>query len=89
MIPSITRAFSAEEFLRFCREKPANERYNACVDDGCALAQFGFPGVHERTRKDFGISRPVFVAIFGESQNFAVSHTFGALADRLEKVIGK
>lgn len=82
----MTQTFDPQAFLRFCREKPAGEEYSRYEGlRSCALAQFGVPGVTGSTCRDFGVPRAVYEATVYTRHGPA---TFGALADRLEKVLG-
>lgn len=67
-----------EEFLAFCRSKPAKEWYSPYQGDHCALAQFGFRGVYRSNAEERGIPSQVFSAAI------AGDNTFGALTARLE-----
>lgn len=68
-----------QQFIEFCRSKPADEAYNFIDADICAFAQFG-----DHIGADFrGKSIPVALLepILADGQ--ADSWTFGALAERL------
>lgn len=77
----MTTEFDTCAFLEFCRSKPADEEYDMTDSAVCALAQFGFPGVDEFVRPEAGIPPEVYSATV-----WCDPYTFGALADRLEKL---
>jgi hypothetical protein len=66
-----------EEFLAFCRSKPAEEVYDFTDPEGCAVAQFGYPGLP---------SSDIDAKFGAEFANTLASlpNTFGALTARLE-----
>lgn len=80
-----------DQFLTFCRSKPADETYSFWSLDRCACAQFaealGWPGYNDANK-----SQRELRAAIGQKWNllaFPEPRTFGALADRLEAANAK
>lgn len=76
------KKFDAREFLEFCREKPADEKYQPWDSRRCALAKFGFTAIASSNLDDFGIPGEIYSAAIGPTP-----YTFGALADRVERAL--
>lgn len=80
----------AEQFLDFCRSKPADETYNIDRADVCAFAQFaeaiGLPNPERRDLAD--VPEPIRGALYptDDTESMFVG-TFGALATRLEEAL--
>jgi hypothetical protein len=71
-------------FEAFARSKPADERYITYNPGTCALAQFGYPFADSGSLKRLGIPDAAYSAAVGVSPQAA---TFGALADRLHRIV--
>jgi hypothetical protein len=80
-----TPTFDTKAFLEFCRSKPAGEVYDGIDSDRCALAQFGYRRV---SLLDFP-PEVASAAVFDRPSRERPSdfYTFGALADRLERLV--
>ncbi|QIG70705.1 hypothetical protein EVB91_154 [Rhizobium phage RHph_I1_18] len=87
-----------EEFLAFCKSKPADERYSYVSTSGCAFAQF-LKHNHPRNHVNVGpnwyflgtshVPRHLPVAIADAvagpfHEGFPGSYTFGQVVERLE-----
>lgn len=72
-----------QDFLKFCRSKPAYEAYNPSNSNSCALAQFGKPLLSHYTCTRYGVPLQVYEAAVHGKGPF----TFGALAKRLEALL--
>lgn len=78
--------FSLPEFLSWCRTKPADEAYDFCDPNVCAIGQFGhatgrtgLTNLGCRTLDELGL----LDVVQGEWRS---EQTFGALVKRLEKL---
>lgn len=81
-----------DQFKAFVKSKPADEAYDSADYSTCALGQFGCRDMTFYNCEDKGIPQEVYVAAAyppeDDAEWFAAASyfTFGALADRLEKL---
>lgn len=87
---AITRE-QLQEFIAFCKTKPANEPYNFSDPHHCALSQFA-KDAHHSELYGLPFEGEAIEGGFEDALNPRADHpdkdrTFGALARRLETVV--